>query len=129
MTDLDKLPKIDPAIKERWLTALRSGDYTQTVGQLRNSEGFCCLGVLCDVVKDDLGVEWGDAIEKGLRGFDDVYVNLPDAVWNLLAVTNHQFDKLDSMEPLVTRNDGHVFVGCGKRQTFKQIANIIENRC
>ena len=35
--------------QEQWLTALEGGSYTQTTGALRDAEGFCCLGVACDV--------------------------------------------------------------------------------
>lgn len=35
----------------KWLDALRSGSYQQTKGALRSvHSGFCCLGVLCDVM-------------------------------------------------------------------------------
>jgi hypothetical protein len=37
-------------LKEKWIQALRSGKYKQGHLFLRNSRnGFCCLGVLCDV--------------------------------------------------------------------------------
>lgn len=36
-------------VKAKWLTALRSGDYKQAQGALKDNTGFCCLGVLCDV--------------------------------------------------------------------------------
>lgn len=36
-------------IAMKWVAALRSGDYKQTTSQLRNAEGFCCLGVLCNI--------------------------------------------------------------------------------
>lgn len=42
--------------REQWLTALESGKYRQTRGQLRaaqgKSYGYCCLGVLCNLHKD-----------------------------------------------------------------------------
>lgn len=41
-------------IKELWVNALRSGDYPQASGWLRTDEGYCCLGVLCE-----LGVKAG----------------------------------------------------------------------
>jgi hypothetical protein len=37
-------------LKTKWLAALRSGEYTQTSGSLRDNDGHCCLGVLCDVI-------------------------------------------------------------------------------
>lgn len=40
---------MDAGVKERWVAALRSGEYGQTTGALRNSSGYCCLGVLCDI--------------------------------------------------------------------------------
>lgn len=37
-------------LKKRWVEALRSGQYPQqTDGWLRTDDGFCCLGVLCDL--------------------------------------------------------------------------------
>src|SRR4051812_20251215 len=40
---------IDSAFKAKWIAALLSGDYEQTIGALRNKRGFCCLGVACDI--------------------------------------------------------------------------------
>lgn len=60
-----------------WLAALRSGEYTQTTGTLRQTTGkeyaYCCLGVACDVVlKNKLlpFVHWDDRdnfIANGLQ--------------------------------------------------------------
>lgn len=43
-------------VMQAWAKALRSGEYKQTTGALRRSavsdtqgEGYCCLGVLCDI--------------------------------------------------------------------------------
>lgn len=47
-------------IKSKWIKALRSGAYTQAVGELRNTnkEGsFCCLGVLVDILEPN---KWKD---------------------------------------------------------------------
>lgn len=33
----------------RWVDALRSGKYKQARGRLKTDDGYCCLGVLCDV--------------------------------------------------------------------------------
>lgn len=38
------------AIAKEWVAALRSGEYKQGTGQLRDLENqFCCLGVLCNL--------------------------------------------------------------------------------
>lgn len=48
-----------PQLKAKWIEALESGRYEQTRGALHvKDEGYCCLGVLCDVI-DPAG--WLDA--------------------------------------------------------------------
>jgi len=61
-------------IKEKWLEALRSGEYTQGGGTLRSaSDRFCCLGVLCDLaIKEGVG-SW--VKDKGFSGFPYRYHN------------------------------------------------------
>lgn len=56
LDDPDKrLNPMDPTTKQKWLSALRSGNYQQGEGKLKitnedNSELFyCCLGVLCEI--------------------------------------------------------------------------------
>lgn len=46
-------------IADKWVAALRSGNYKQTTGMLnRNNESFCCLGVLCEIaIKDGVELE------------------------------------------------------------------------
>jgi hypothetical protein len=34
-----------------WVTALRSGRYSQAIGKLKDHSGYCCLGVACDVFR------------------------------------------------------------------------------
>jgi len=41
--------KVDRTWKRRWVKRLLSGKDTQATGQLRIGDGFCCLGVFCDV--------------------------------------------------------------------------------
>lgn len=38
---------------KKWVAALRSGDYRQTEGWLHDENGYCCLGVLCDIAVKD----------------------------------------------------------------------------
>jgi len=45
---------MDTAIRDQWVEALLSGKYHQTKAVLRNESGYCCLGVLCDIVKPDI---------------------------------------------------------------------------
>lgn len=43
-----------------WVKALRSGDYKQGRGRLRDGKFFCCLGVACD-----LAIKAGVVSERG----------------------------------------------------------------
>ena len=40
---------MDQKLLDKWIAALESGKYPQTMGVLKNDEGYCCLGVLCTV--------------------------------------------------------------------------------
>jgi hypothetical protein len=37
---------MDKKLKSKWVKALLSGEFEQTTGCLRDSKGYCCLGVL-----------------------------------------------------------------------------------
>ena len=39
----------------KWVAALRSGEYGQARGRLREGNRFCCLGVACDVYMKETG--------------------------------------------------------------------------
>lgn len=46
--------KLNKKLKHKWLKALRSGEYKQGKGHLKDDfygATFCCLGVLCEVSK------------------------------------------------------------------------------
>jgi hypothetical protein len=47
------------------LVALRSGDFTQTKLRLHNTEGHCCLGVMCEVYEK----ETGNNLNRDTTGF------------------------------------------------------------
>lgn len=54
-------------IKEKWVTALRSGEYTQTRQCLRKGDTFCCLGVLSDIyISETDAAKWqrGNAYDE-----------------------------------------------------------------
>jgi hypothetical protein len=66
-------------IKAKWLTALRSGQYEQVDSVLRNNEGYCCLGVLCDLYAQETGVEWETGFSNQFSMHSDTSV-LPEEV-------------------------------------------------
>ena len=41
--------KVDKKFFKKWVKALRSGEFNQTIHALRDENGFCCLGVVCVV--------------------------------------------------------------------------------
>lgn len=41
---------MNPVVKTKWMKALRSGRYKQTRAVLHDADGYCCLGVLCQVM-------------------------------------------------------------------------------
>ncbi len=68
---------MNPEIKERWITALRSGNYGQVKGQLGveiadqpDHSGYCCLGVLCEVAVED-GVVTREVVPSGTVEYVD----------------------------------------------------------
>lgn len=49
---------LDNTIKDKLIEALTSGKYSQTTGTLKDGQGYCCLGVLCDITKDITHAKW-----------------------------------------------------------------------
>ena len=48
-------------IKQRWIEALKSGEYQQGYEALRYNNKFCCLGVLTDLYIKEHGLQWHKA--------------------------------------------------------------------
>lgn len=109
-------------IKAKWVTALRSGEYTQGRGQLRtNDNKFCCLGVLCDIHSRETETPWTETdhilYDWSYRAEDLV---LPEAVvkWAGLESGNPALVNGDCSQ----HNDGAGV--CSK--SFSEIADLIE---
>ena len=102
-------------IADKWVKALRSGDYVQFKGVLNEpGEGFCCLGVLCDIYPN---AEW-----EGTKFLGQNY-ELPDEVtkWAGMGSSTGDIDSKDIA--LADLNDG---TKQQPKRSFKQIANTIE---
>ena len=56
---------MNPEVKQKWIGALRSGKYEQGSEKLRGHQGYCCLGVLCDLYSQEKNTEWE------FRGYDE----------------------------------------------------------
>ena len=61
------------ALKNKWVSALRSGEYDQCQAQLIRSgsieDRYCCLGVLADIYNPNAwcGSEWEFESDEGVR--------------------------------------------------------------
>lgn len=100
--------------KKKWIEALESGDYEQTVGTLKGEDidgnvGFCCLGVYCDLIGKDMGEEgyeirsdgtpyegpqeYYNITTKHLGDFQDVGIEMNDGgcSFTVIAATAREF--------------------------------------
>lgn len=106
--------------KAAWTAALRSGDYPQGCGSLRNlnGPGYCCLGVGAPIGFPGghwVASEWDLGNGRHMGAYGVVRSN---------AATNESFGTLfdlpvDTLQHLVRMNDG-------VSQTFASIANWID---
>jgi len=104
-----------PEIKKKWTEALKSGEYKQSSGFLQNQNGFCCLGVLCDLYAKENRIIW----KEELLGHRTV---LPVEVMRWAGLDrNNPYIDLDRPYSLAGLND----LG---EHSFSQIAAIIETQ-
>lgn len=122
-----------PEIKKRWVEALRSGEYQQAKDYLVSLEGYCCLGVLCEIaVQDGVVYREGDEYISTSEGFDVNNVDLPVAVQRWAGVEDAYdggFTSLRSNVPYknTDRNADFTELNDEMDYTFKMIADAIEN--
>ena len=108
---------MNKSVKNKWLKALRSGEYTQ--GHFRlvtNDDKFCCLGVLCDLAVRAGITEW----EKSKTGWcvDKNVSYLPNSVMNWSGLER---DPVSDGSALSDLNDSYFL-------SFANIADIIEDQ-
>lgn len=103
---------MDPEVRAKWTAALRSGEYEQGTGTLRDAnDRYCCLGVLCDVA----GMNWSAMQEEGVYMVEGCYDYPPAELIESVKLTD------DRVQTLVSLNDD-------TRAPFTEIADYIE-RC
>lgn len=92
--------------RDRWIEALESGKYEQTDGYLHTSSGFCCLGVACDVLRDDVRGKWeGATFRKFYSASGESLKVLPPDVRELLGLTDDEGTFLRSGLPKELQDD------------------------
>lgn len=123
-----------PEIAQEWLKALRSGEYKQTKKNLHDTNGYCCLGVLCDLAaKQGIG-EWS-ASDSNTFDFLGNGSDLPPAVQRWAGMCT-AFGEITSMGlgannfrvNLASLNDGYNRKDGTRFESlnFEEIADIIE---
>lgn len=127
--------KLPAEVKTKWLKALRSGKYQQTVGTLCDNKGYCCLGVLQKAVEGK--VEEDEYSDSGFRGEPS------STFWNRLgaevdeigemADDENDFVKDKQLSRLMKMNDGMKWYDRKKnkmvqtrKRNFNNIADWIE---
>jgi hypothetical protein len=105
-------------IKTRWLNALRNGKYKQGKRRLKGVAGtYCCLGVLCDILKEDIGADWRNEMFLGSCQF------LPAIV--------REKAELVSSDPNI-KNESGILISLSdlndNGRSFEEIAKYIEEQ-
>ena len=105
---------------DKWVKALRSGDYKQCKSTLQRGDAYCCLGVLCKIVPNKLVIFENKKLSgNSLVGQQNVKIFTELKSGN--GKRAKQINGIESMlaDSLVKLND--------EGSTFNEIADIIEN--
>lgn len=116
-----------PEVKALWVEKLRNGGLSQSTGYLNDGEGFCCLGVLCEVaIEQGVPVVKTEPNDEGPGvNYDGCAEYLPDRVCEWAGLdfdpeVSHANDEGDVVsDKLSALNDDD-------RWSFAQIATAIE---
>ncbi len=111
---------LTPQIKEKWVEALRSGQYSQSKATFRapnvhnDDASYCCLGVLCEVLGTG---EWG--------GFDEPDVFYPSDA-SYYWIDGKRYGGYTA--PLLSYRTGVVLAGMNddSGKNFNEIADWVE---
>lgn len=120
---------MNPEIKTKWLSALRSGEYSQGERVLRDKDNnYCCLGVLCDIaIKENPELAKWEKSTCDING-NEVY-RVIDSLGYEAYVLNPgvlEWSGLTENNPKVNGAEGSLAELNDQGHTFKEIADIIE---
>lgn len=118
-----------PEIKEKWLIALRSGEYKQTRNTLRIASSdakesgdysYCCLGVLCDLYIRETGLgKWdGGAFVSSSGTREDALLPTAVIAWAGMNSSSGRFGHTPLKDCLANVND--------HSNDFNEVIEIIE---
>lgn len=118
---------MNKAIKKQWVEALRSGDYPQTQGCLRDNAGYCCMGVLEDLAEKAEVVTRKGSITLSENTGAQIYVDTMDdhdQSWSVLTKSTQRWADLDDFNPVVAGR--HLSTWNDTETPFTDIADLIE---
>lgn len=120
------------SVKQKWIDALRSGDYPQGKSYLLNEEGlYCCLGVLGDIYGTWIGgMEEEEVYDGDTDSFEVVQQFeamdlLTVGTWQNLNVTIDDGRPIDQ-EKFAEMNDGGYWTPYPNGLSFNEIADWID---
>jgi hypothetical protein len=116
-------------IKDKWVAALKSGEYEQGKSFLKCDDKFCCLGVLTDLHIKENGREWEMSSSEGVYKYEVNSMFLSGSVveWaGLKSRTGNLPESLGKSDGGHNLDDLTVLNDEGE-YTFEQIAEVIEN--
>lgn len=112
-------------IAEKWVKALRSGEYKQTTeGCLFDGEAYCCLGVLCDISEKGHWHNNGSFYDDSGNG-DAEILTVEIREWSGMKWENGYTGR----ECVLKFNDKHFYTLASANDAgmpFTEIANFIE---
>ena len=111
--------KMNPEVKAEWVAALRSGKYEQGRNKLWGAQGFCCLGVLCDMHARATGAQWEKVGDNYYYQRQCNY--LPDEVMAWAALDERTGPRVNTGTERIS-----VAIFNDEGATFAQIADAIE---
>ena len=111
------------AVVEKWVAALRSGEFKQGTDRLLTDDGsYCCWGVLCEIHRREFGGTWKgnrDGLDRSYRG---EYTAPPKLVQRWLGFAGEPTIRYDDTQTLITElNDCFGL-------SFTDIADLIEQQ-
>lgn len=118
-------------VKEKWINALRSGDYQQGRHALKNTsydnkDNYCCLGVLCDLYLKETptanwSLQWDDSWQFETKtGHVEQVLPKEVVAWAELKDENPIVERNNFKDSIASYND--------KGTTFIEIAQLIEEQ-
>lgn len=118
---------MDQVIKDKWIAALRSGEYQQGTNHLKYGDHFCCLGVLTDLYIKEKGLTWDSKSPGSINGLSAIpswdvvsWAGLNEANPSVIVPESIRGETGCTCDSLAQMND--------RGYTFEQIADVIESQ-